>query len=192
MERAGLSMIDAPMLQIADLSLRGGAIMLLLLVAGLLMRDFPRQTAARLGAALAVGTAAYAICSVPSIANQQTWWHAPLLTLAAGNVVVFWLLALALFDDAFKVRAWHGGLWTAFVVVALVNFFVLCPAGLAAARFVGLAHGLGRVALAALAVGQTLASWPADLVEERRRLRVFIVGATALYIAVEAASDLAV
>jgi AraC-like DNA-binding protein len=33
----------------------------------------------------------------------------------------------------------------------------------------------------ALSVGQTIASWPADLVEGRRRLRVFIVSAAALY-----------
>jgi AraC-like DNA-binding protein len=33
----------------------------------------------------------------------------------------------------------------------------------------------------ALAVGQTIASWPADLVERRRSVRVFIVCATALY-----------
>ena len=32
-----------------------------------------------------------------------------------------------------------------------------------------------------MAVGQTIASWPADLVERRRQLRVFIVGAAALY-----------
>jgi AraC-like DNA-binding protein len=32
-----------------------------------------------------------------------------------------------------------------------------------------------------LAVGQTIASWSADLVEGRRRLRLFIVSATALY-----------
>ena len=33
----------------------------------------------------------------------------------------------------------------------------------------------------ALAVGQTIASWSADLVEGRRRVRVFIVSAAALY-----------
>ena len=32
-----------------------------------------------------------------------------------------------------------------------------------------------------LAVGQTIASWSADLVEGRRRVRVFIVGAAAFY-----------
>lgn len=33
----------------------------------------------------------------------------------------------------------------------------------------------------ALAIAQTIASWPADLVEGRRRIRVFIVSAAALY-----------
>ena len=187
----GLNATDASTLQVVSLSLRGGTVLLLLLVAALLMRDHSRHAAARLGAVLAVGTAAYAVCSAPEVASRQTWWHAPLIALAAGNAVVFWLFARALFDDAFRLRPWHGALWAAFVAVALVEFFVLRPAGLAAAGFVVLAHGAGRVALAVLAVGYTLSSWRADLVEERRRLRVFIVGATALYIAVEAAFDLA-
>jgi len=55
---------------------------------------------------------------------------------AAGNNVVFWLLASALLDDGFRSRPWH-----------------------------------------------------ADLVEERRRLRPFIVGASSLCIAVTALSQ---
>src|SRR5690349_10971360 len=187
----GLSAIDTSMLEVGSLSLRGGTVLLLLLLAALQMRDHLRHAAARLGAALAVGTAAYAVCSAPEIAARQTWWHGLLIALAAGNAVVFWLFARALFDDAFRPRAWHGVLWAAFVSAALLNFFVLRPAGLPASGFVGLVHGAGRVALAVLAVGYTLSSWRADLVEERRRLRVFIVAATALYIAIEAAFDLA-
>ena len=36
-------------------------------------------------------------------------WHAPLIALSTGNVVVFWLFTRALFDDAFKLRglAWR-------------------------------------------------------------------------------------
>jgi hypothetical protein len=93
-----VSVPDVSTIEVADLVLRGGSVMLLLLVAALLLRDHPNQTAGRLGAMFAIGTAAYALCSAPQVADQQTWWHAPLLALAAGNAVVFWLLARALFD----------------------------------------------------------------------------------------------
>ena len=43
-----------------------------------------------------------------------------------------------------------------------------------------------------LAVGQTIASWSADLVEGRRRVRVFIVGAAALYGCMNAISQIAI
>jgi hypothetical protein len=48
-------------------------------------------------------------------------------------------------------------------------------------RFSILAINLLVLGFIALAVGQTVASWSADLVEGRRRLRVFIVSAAALY-----------
>jgi AraC-like DNA-binding protein len=186
-----VSVPDVSTIAVADLALRGGSIMLLLLVAALLLRDHPNQTAGRLGAMFAIGTAAYALCSAPRVADQQTWWHAPLLALAAGNVVVFWLLARALFDDAFRPRAWHAALWAAFVVTALTCFFVLSQRSFHVAGVIDGLHGVGRVVLAGLAVAQTLRSWRADLVEERRRLRVFIVAATALYTIVEAVTHLA-
>ena len=44
----------------------------------------------------------------------------------------------------------------------------------------------------ALAVGQMIASWPADLVERRRRVRVFIVCAVALYGGLNAVLQIAV
>jgi AraC-like DNA-binding protein len=186
-----VSVPDVSTVEVADLALRGGSVMLLLLVAALLLRDHPNQTAGRLGAMFAIGTAAYALCSAPQLADQQTWWHAPLLALAAGNAVVFWLLARALFDDTFRPRAWHGALWAAFVVTALTCFFILSRRSFQVAGVIDGLHGVGRVVLASLAVTQTLRSWRADLVEERRRLRVFIVAATALYTIVEAVTHLA-
>jgi AraC-like DNA-binding protein len=43
-----------------------------------------------------------------------------------------------------------------------------------------------------LAVGQTIASWSADLVEGRRRIRVFIVSAAAFYGCMNAGSQIAI
>ena len=55
----------------------------------------------------------------------------------------------------------------------------IAPAG--HARLPIMAINLLALGLIALAIGQTIASWSADLVEHRRRLRVFVVTAAALY-----------
>ena len=49
------------------------------------------------------------------------------------------------------------------------------------ARLSIVAVNLLALGFIALAVAQTIASWSADLVEGRRRVRVFIVSAAALY-----------
>src|SRR5262245_14280326 len=108
------------MLALIDTGLRGAAIALFLLIALSTLRQGRNQPAAWLGALLSVGAAAYAICSTPGHAAHRSWWFAPLLVLCTGNIVVFWLFARAVFDDRFKPRLWHAGLWLAFAVWPLV------------------------------------------------------------------------
>src|SRR5262249_49454762 len=60
-----------------------------------------------------------------------------------------------------------------------LNCLLLVPTG--HAQSVIVAINLLVLLFIALAVGQTIASWSADLVEGRRRIRVFVVAATALY-----------
>jgi AraC-like DNA-binding protein len=167
-----------------DWVLRGGTCGLVLLLAAMLLRDHGRLVSARLGALFAVGTAAYAICSATSLHGTLGGWAFPLLALSAGNNVVFWLFAAALFDDGFRLRPWHAGLWLLLVVAGLADCFL-------GSKPLGTILTLSSFAFALLAVGHTLASWRADLVEGRRRLRLFIVGASSLYIAVTAAAQLA-
>lgn len=164
-----------------DLALRAGSTALLLLLTALLLRDFGRSTAARLAAVFALGSAAYALSSAAGFAQQVTWWRAPLIALSTGNVVVFWLFTRALFDDGFAVRGWHAIIWAAVVGLSLVNCVVLAPDHGPGNRMLGPILSLTALTFIALAVGQSIASWSADLVEGRRRLRVFIVAATAVY-----------
>ena len=115
-----------------------------------------------------------------------TPWRAPLIALSTGNVVVFWLFARALFDDAFELRRWHALPWAAVVGISLVNCLVLGPASSENFQILGVGiHSIVMSLIAlgfiALAVGQTVASWSIDLVESRRRLRIFIVAAAAVY-----------
>lgn len=184
-------MADGTLLQTFEHALRGGAIVLQLLIATLLARHHARSLAARLGAAFALGVAAYAVCSWPGFAAHAVPWEAPILALCFGNSLVFWLFARAIFDDDFEYRWWHAAAWIALASVGLLEVFLLIPGGFSLADVVGAALSLSSLAFAALAVGQTLLGWRADLIEGRRLLRVFVVGGTAVYIAIIGTIELA-
>src|SRR5687767_3890283 len=162
-----------------DFALRGGLVALMLFAAALVWRDHARSLAGRLAVALAVGAAAYAVQSAPGFLSLPPLVRAPLAVLSTGNAVVFWLFSRALFDDEFRWRPAHAAAWGAMALIAVLGCF--------ARSQVTLVITLATLGFALLALGQLLASWRADLVEKRRRLRVFIVGAGALYTVVNMA-----
>jgi AraC-like DNA-binding protein len=169
------------MLSHIDLALGAGTTTLLLLLAVLLFRDYRAVAAGRLATAFALGSAAHALTATSGFAPPVTPWHAALIAVSAGNVVVFWLFARALFDDAFEVRRWHAVPWAAVVALSLVNCLVLVPARTLDPQILATAMSVISLVFVALAVSQTIASWSTDLVEQRRRLRAFVVVATAVY-----------
>src|ERR1700738_1396031 len=169
-----------------SLALGAGTATLLLLLAALLFRDFRAIAAGRLAIAFALGAAAPALPASFGFAPPTTSWQAVLIALSTGNAVVFWLFARALFDDGFKLRRWHAAPWAAVVALSLVNCLVLVPAQTLGPRISAIAISVISLCFVALAVGQTIASWSTDLVEERRRLRVFVVVTTAIYAGVNA------
>jgi AraC-like DNA-binding protein len=176
--------VTASSLTSLDWALRGGAVALVLLLAVTLWRDHRGLVAARLGAAFAVGTGAYAITSAAGFSSQLGGWTFPLIALSSGNNVVFWAFTAALFDDAFRLRWWHAALW----LLLVLGGFAMC---MVPGQALGLALTFSSLAFAVLAIATTIASWHADLVERRRRLRLFVVGASALYIGLNAAAQLA-
>ncbi|MBN8990341.1 MAG: helix-turn-helix transcriptional regulator [Rhizobiales bacterium] len=164
-----------------DLGLRGAAVGLSLLFAAVALRDRRDSTVALLGAALAVAAAASVICSAPNF-PRWPWWSLVLLAFASGGAVIFWLWARAGFDDDFVLRPWHGVLWAAPVGIEqlVAGGFVDWPVpGQALDRAVQ----VGSLGLALLAAVQTLATWRADMVEGRRRLRLAVLIGTSAYIA---------
>lgn len=164
-----------------DLALRAGTVALLLVLAASLFRDFRNVVAGRLAIAFALGSAAHAVSYAIGSTSSVSVWHAPLIAFSTGNVVVFWLFTRALFDDAFRMRGWHMLLWAAVTAFSLVNCMWIAPASAPDMRISIIAINLLALGFIAMAVGQTITSWSADLVEGRRRLRVFIVSAAALY-----------
>ena len=120
------------------------------------------------------------ICSGPASHPALGWGLPLLLAVTAGNNVVFWLFASALFDDSFRLRWWHGALWLLMFVLGAVE----CLAG---NRILSIALTSSSLVFAVLAVVPTLATWRDDLLEGRRRLRLFIVIASAIYSASDGA-----
>ena len=164
-----------------DLALRAASTALLLVLAASLFRDFRNVAAGRLAAAFALGAAAHAVSYGIGTTAPAAAWHAPLIALSTGNLVVFWLFTRALFDDAFTMRWWHALVWAAIAAFSFVNCVWIGPASSGNLRISVIAINLIALGFVALALGQTIATWSADLVEGRRRLRAFIVGAAALY-----------
>ncbi len=173
-----------------DLALRGATVALLLALGVVLLRDFRGVPAGRLAAAFAFGSAAHALTSGIGVTVPFSIWHAPLIALSTGNVVVFWLFARALFDDAFKMRWWHALTWVAVTAFSFVNCLWIAPR--ASVRVSIVAVNLLVLGFVALAVIQSVSNWSADLVEGRRRVRVFIVAAVALYGGLNALLQIAV
>ena len=162
-----------------ELAFRAATVALLLVLAASLVGHFRNVLAGRLGAAFALGSAAHAASYSISTLSPVSAWHAPLIALSTGNVVVFWLFTRALFDDDFRLRRWHGVIWSLVTAFSFAGCLWIAPSG--HVRFSVTVVNLIVLGFIALAVAQTIASWSADLVERRRRVRVFIVCASALY-----------
>src|SRR5262245_1708682 len=164
-----------------DLALRAATVAMLLVLAAVLFRDFRHVVTGRLAVAFALGSAAHAVTYAIGNPAPVTQWQAPIIALSTGNIVVFWLFTRALFDDSFQLRWWHAGIWLAVVAFSLVNCAFLAPSGGESVRLAVIAINVLVLGFITLAVVQTAASWSSDLVEERRRVRIFIVVAAALY-----------
>jgi AraC-like DNA-binding protein len=166
-----------------DLGCRGAAASVFMMVAAVLLRDRPNSTAARLTAALAICGIAYAIREAPTFPRPWPLWSLPLAIVGWGSPAVFWLWAQATFDDEFALRRWHAAPWAALVCLGLLasRGGAIWPSlGMASERTMALA----ALVLALLAVAQTFATWRADLVAGRRRLRIVnLIGALAYIVA---------
>ncbi|WP_439102364.1 helix-turn-helix domain-containing protein [Congregibacter sp.] len=100
-------------------------------------------------------------------------------TLQTATPGLFWLLSLSIFDDRFRMRAWQ---------LSLVKFTIFMPllGALLSVNewgwlFMGLPQLLEFVILA-LTLWVIVRHWRTDLVETRRRLRLWFVGVNGSYL----------
>jgi AraC-like DNA-binding protein len=159
-----------------DAALRGVLVALLLLLALVLGRDRPRLLAARAGVALTLGLGIQVIGATPMFeALVPKLWQAPFVAVSVGNAVLFWVFVQALFDDDFTLRPWHFVAWLAVAVLAAFNCAVVAGgASVLAPITMGVQRAVPLV-FAVLAALAAASHWREDLVEKRRRLRMFIV-----------------
>lgn len=176
------------LLRSLDWSLLGGAVAVLGLTAALLMRDFRRGVLPRLGLALALGGMAFAFSSMPGVEDLLGRWRAPLRAIAAAQTVVLWLCARALFDDGFRLKPWHLGLWAGVALLYVVKG--AAPVGSAPKAWVDIVLTVQAPVFALLAAAHILVTWRGDLVEARRRARAAVFGGIAGYSVLYAAVDL--
>jgi AraC-like DNA-binding protein len=168
-------MTDALPFVLLDAALRGALIALLVLLAVLMRRDRPQLAAARVGVAMTVGLCVQVISSTPLFeAAVPRLWQAPWVAVSVGNAVLFWVFTQALFDDEFAPRPVHAVAWLLAVALSGLNCAVLAYS---ASAVVPITMGLQRaipLVFSALAAWAAARHWRADLVEDRRRLRVFV------------------
>lgn len=159
-----------------DAALRGMLLALLLVLVLVLCRDRPRLPAARAGLLLALGLCIQVIGSTPLFeATVPRAWQSPFVAISVGNAVLFWVFVRALFDDDFALRPLHIASWLAVAVLAAFNCAMVAgSASVVAPITVGIQRAVPLV-FAVLAAMAAASQWRADLVEGRRRLRVFIV-----------------
>jgi AraC-like DNA-binding protein len=100
-------------------------------------------------------------------------WQAPLVAVSVGNAVLFWVFVQALFDDDFTLRPLHAAAWVSVAALAAFNCAVVADGSAMAPVMRGLQRAVPLV-FAVLAALAAASHWRGDLVEKRRRLRVFI------------------
>src|SRR6201996_4661844 len=162
-----------------DLVLRAATVAMLLLLAASFWRDFRHVVAGRLTIVLALSTIAHAVTNEFGATGPVSLWHAPLIALSTCDAVVVWLFTRALLDDTFVPRWWHALIWALVSAYSFVSCLWIAPA--VHGRPAIIAVNLLALLFIVLALGQTVTSWSADLVERRRNVRMFIVSATVLY-----------
>jgi len=161
-----------------EAAVRGGAFVLFVLLGSLLLwRNDRNPPTGPVGGLLSVSAAAYVIESAPALnalPPLDALWLLPVRLVAMGVPALFWLFSTATFDDDFRLSWQHGLPW-------------LGSVGLGAVCLLGPWPRLWLLYTAIILVLVILACWRAaagrntDLIESRRRFRLFVIGVIAAY-----------
>ncbi|KRQ04898.1 AraC family transcriptional regulator [Bradyrhizobium manausense] len=157
-----------------EAALRGGAVVILLFRVAVAARDARGDPISRYLALLSASIAAYIVDSAADFGTLALPLRIPIHLLNAGTPAAFWIAMSAVFVDEFRLRWYHLLGWLALMGFALIDMF-RHPMSF------DVAHTCLAVLLLLLGVWHALAGRAADLVEKRRRLRVWYAIVTVLY-----------
>jgi hypothetical protein len=172
-----------------DLGLRGAAVGLFLVVCLALLRHTAVSLAAKLGIAMGVAGAAFAISTAPFFPIWSFGWNSPFIMLAMGAPVIFWLWARASFDPDFALP-WHGAVWAAVAGLGVVTYNGWTD-WQALAVTSGHILSLASIAFALLAAAQISKGWRKGLATGPGRLRIALVIGISTQIVLQSAAGLA-
>jgi AraC-like DNA-binding protein len=165
-----------------EAALRGGAVVILLLRAAVAARNAHRDAVSRHAALLAAGIAAYVVESSPGFGALDLRLRIPVAIVSAGVPAAFWITMGAIFTDEFRPRWYHGLGGLALLALAVIDQFRHPMA-------VDVARTSLSVAFLLLGAWHALSGRAVDLVEGRRRLRIWYAAVTVLYALVAIAAD---
>jgi AraC-like DNA-binding protein len=157
-----------------EAALRGGAVVVLLLRVAVLTGTARSSQVSRYSALMLASFAAYVVDSAPGFYTLDWRWRAPVHFMSAGTPAAFWIAMGAIFVDEFRLRWYHALAWLALVAFGAIDMF-------RHPMSIDLARTALSVFLMLLGIWLALAGRAADLVEGRRRLRVWYAIVTALY-----------
>ncbi len=157
-----------------EAALRGGAVVVLLLRVAVLTGNARSSQVSRYSALLLTSIAAYIVDSAPGFGALDLRLRAPVHFMSSATPAAFWIAMGAIFVDEFRLRWYHVLAWLALVAFGAVDMFRHPMA-------IDVARSAVAVSLMLLGIWQALAGRAADLVEGRRRLRVWYAIVTALY-----------
>ncbi len=159
-----------------------GTMGLLSYAAVVFLRDLRGATVGRIAVAFVLCVIAYLLCARFDLSGTLGLLAAaPILFGCISGPVVLWLLAQAVFDDDFRVRPWH---WAVLAAVAGLFFLRhgLRAAGVDAPhRLLEQSQMAIAIVLLALSMAVALGGRQTDLLEWRRRFRVYYVLAICLF-----------
>ncbi|CAN5879530.1 helix-turn-helix domain-containing protein [soil metagenome] len=159
-----------------DAALRGMVVALLVLTAGVMLRDRWRLPASQVGALLTLGLVVQVFSSTPAFEEGVACAaQSPLVGISVANAILFWLFVRSLFDDDFRGRPWHAVVWALAFTVGWLNCGFVADAPPWVTTTLRVLLRTVPVAGALLAIYAAVRHWRDDLLEVRRRLRVFVL-----------------
>jgi AraC-like DNA-binding protein len=172
-----------------DIAVRTAGCSLLLLMGGLLLRDARAVRPGRFGALLAAGLTGVLVVDTPNSLELPALLRATILLFSMNAAIFIWWFLRALLDDEFRLGRIEWAVAAAWFLLGVPNY-------LAFANSLPIVNAVAANGRALIAIGialhvlqVALAGRGADLVEERRRVRVGLAVAIIVIFAVDIGTE---